>query len=83
MDLLVRNIGRLLPMGDRPGEVIEDAALRIESGLVSWVGPESQLAAGPEMPELDAQGAVGVPGFVDPHTHLVWAGVRREEFVAR
>ena len=83
MDLLVRNIGRLLPMGDRPGEVIEEAALRIESGLVSWVGPESQLAAGPEMPELDAQGAVGVPGFVDPHTHLVWAGVRREEFVAR
>jgi imidazolonepropionase len=83
VDLLVRNIGRLLPMRDRATEVIENAALRIENGVVSWVGPERDLAAGPDLPEVDAHGAVGVPGFVDPHTHLVWAGVRREEFVAR
>ncbi len=64
-------------------EVIEDAALRIEGGAVVWLGREQDLQPGPDAPELDAQGAVAVPGFVDPHTHLVWAGVRREEFVAR
>ncbi|MEO8107060.1 MAG: imidazolonepropionase [Actinomycetes bacterium] len=83
MDLLVRNIGRLLPMRSSPGEVVEDAALRIENGQVSWLGPERDLTAGRDLPELDAGGAVAVPGFVDPHTHLVWAGVRRDEFVAR
>ena len=79
----MRNIGRLLPMRDRSGEVVEDAALRIENGQVSWLGPEGELSPGRDMLELDAEGAVAVPGFVDPHTHLVWAGVRRDEFVAR
>jgi imidazolonepropionase len=83
VDLLVRNIGRLLPMRDHAGEVIEGAAVLIEDGTVTWLGHDRDVAPGRDVPELDAQGAVAVPGFVDPHTHLVWAGVRREEFVAR
>ena len=84
MDLLVRNIGRLLPMRRDASEVITDAAVLIRYGKVAWIGPESELPAEESVPhELDAGGRVVVPGFVDPHTHLVWAGTRREEFVAR
>ena len=88
MSLLVRNIGRLLPMRSDPREVIENAAVVIDGETVTWVGAERDLVRsdGPgdgEIPELDAGGRVAVPGFVDPHTHLVWAGSRREEFVAR
>lgn len=83
-DLLVRNIGRLLPMRSDAHEVVPDAAVVVRDGMVTWVGPESQLdVADRELNELDAAGRVVLPGFVDPHTHLVWAGTRREEFVAR
>ncbi|MFL6071615.1 MAG: imidazolonepropionase [Actinomycetes bacterium] len=84
MDLLVRNIGRLLPMRGEANEVITDAAVLIRYGKVAWLGSEADLPAEESVPhELDAGGRVVVPGFVDPHTHLVWAGTRREEFVAR
>ena len=63
--------------------MVEDAAVRVQDGVVVWVGSERDLTPGPDVPELDAEGRVLVPGFVDPHTHLVWAGTRREEFVAR
>ena len=85
VDLLVRGIGRLLPMTGAGGDdVVERAAVLVRDGLVQWVGPEADLPPGlPDLPELDAGGAVVLPGFVDAHTHLVWAGTRREEFVAR
>ena len=79
-DLLVRGIGRLLPMSTAP---VADAAVAIRNGVVSYVGSEAGLPAGPELPELDAGGACVVPGFVDPHTHAVWAGSRRDDFVGR
>ena len=80
MDLLVRGIGRLHPMS---GPLLLDAAVRIRDGVVAWVGADRDLPGGSELPELDVGGRVVVPGFVDAHTHLVWAGTRREEFVAR
>ncbi|HEX5017963.1 MAG TPA: imidazolonepropionase [Actinomycetes bacterium] len=84
MDLLVRNIGRLLPMRTTPDEVIEDAAVYIRDESVVWLGRRRDLPADINAgQELDAEGRVVVPGFVDPHTHLIWAGTRREEFVAR
>jgi imidazolonepropionase len=55
----------------------------IRAGRVAWTGPERDLPAGPELPELGAGGACVLPGFVDPHTHLLWAGSRRAEFEAR
>jgi imidazolonepropionase len=80
-DLLVRGIGRLLPMTGPP---VEEAAVLVRDGRVAWTGAERGLPAGiAELPELDAGGAAVLPGFVDPHTHLVWAGSRREEFLAR
>jgi len=84
VDLLVRNIARLLPMRTTPGEVIVDAAVAMRDGKVAWLGPDGDLPAKfSDSDELDANGAVAIPGLVDPHTHLVWAGNRREELVAR
>jgi imidazolonepropionase len=86
VSLLVRNIGRLAPMRNDPREIIENAAVVIDGGMVTWIGAERELkvpARDPQRTELDAGGRVVVPGFVDPHTHLVWAGTRREEFAAR
>ena len=84
MTLLLRGIGRLLPM---TGPVVTDAALVARDGVVAWTGRERDLpralARLPEVSEADAGGAAVVPGFVDAHTHLVFAGNRRAEFVAR
>jgi imidazolonepropionase len=80
MNLTVRGIGRLLTM---TGPVEADAAVVIRDGRVAWTGPDAALPADAPEEVLDAGGACVVPGFVDAHTHLVYAGVRREEFVAR
>lgn len=80
-DLLVRGIGRLLTMHGAP--IDGPAAVVVRDGHVAWTGPESELPAMTELASYDADGACVVPGFVDAHTHLVWAGHRRDEFVAR
>ena len=82
-DLVVRRAGRLLTMSGSGTGLLEDAAVVIESGRVTWVGPDHDLPAGPDRPELDAAGACVVPGFVDAHTHAVWAGTRTGEFATR
>jgi imidazolonepropionase len=80
MNLTVRGIGRLLTM---TAGVHHDAALVVRHGRVAWAGPGRDLPAGAPEQVLEAGGACVVPGFVDAHTHLVYAGVRRDEFVAR
>jgi imidazolonepropionase len=80
-DLVVRNIGRLTTWH---APVVVDAAVVIRAGVVDWAGPQRDLPGGlDEMPELDAGGAAVLPGFVDCHTHAVWAGSRRDDFVGR
>ena len=65
--------------------VIENAAVLVDDDTISWAGPMEELAAKP--PEdshiLDCSGSVVMPGFVDPHTHAVFAGSREEEFAMR
>ena len=82
--LSIRHIGRLLPMGPGPSEVL-DAAVVVRDGDVVFAGAESDLdpalAAG--LPTLDAGGGLVTPGLVDCHTHLVHAGSRADEFEAR
>src|SRR4051794_21916465 len=80
-DLLVRGIGRLLTMTGAP--VDGPAAVVVRDGRIAWTGRQHDLPAGPELPTYDAAGACVIPGFVDPHTHLVWAGSRRADFLAR
>ena len=66
--------------GSRLG-LMRDAALVIEDGAVAWVGPSREAPAADRC--LDAGGRCVVPGFVDSHTHLVFAGERSDEFAAR
>lgn len=80
-DLVVRRIGRLTSWA---APRLADAAVVITAGRVSWVGPDAELPGGlPDRPELDAAGAAVIPGFVDCHTHALWAGSRRDDFVGR
>jgi imidazolonepropionase len=60
---------------------LRDAAIVVEDGLVAWVG---SAAAVPETDEsIDVQGRTVLPGFVDSHAHLMFAGDRAAEFSAR
>ncbi|HET6816096.1 MAG TPA: imidazolonepropionase [Mycobacteriales bacterium] len=80
-DLVVRHIGRLTTWH---APVVPDAAVVVREGRVAWTGADTDLPAGlDDLPELDADGAAVLPGFVDCHTHAVWAGSRREDFAGR
>jgi imidazolonepropionase len=64
--------------------LIEDGAVQIEGQNIMAVGPSDKLrAAYPNEPEINASGCVVMPGFIDPHTHLIWAGDRAAEFDLR
>ena len=81
--LIVDNIGLLVTndasLGDGPLGLVRDAAVVIEDGRVVAVE-----RAGAEADErIDAAGRCVIPGFVDSHTHLVFAGDRGDEFAAR
>ncbi|MFI7616923.1 imidazolonepropionase [Nonomuraea terrae] len=77
---LIDRVG-LLYTGDPEREEIADAALVVEDGLVAWTGPASRAPDADR--RVDAEGRAVVPGFVDSHAHLVFAGDRTAEFQAR
>jgi imidazolonepropionase len=61
--------------------IIEDGAVVVRDERIVAVGTTSDLrAAYPDEPRLDANGCVLMPGFVDPHTHVIWGGDRANEF---
>lgn len=78
---LIKNIGQLITNSDKDLGILNNCALVIEDGLVSWVGPNSAAPAADSM--IDAFGGVVTPGFVDSHTHAVFAGDRHKDYVAR
>ena len=86
MSLLVRGIGELVTNDPAVGEgaplgLLRDAALVVQDGSVAWVGPGPRAPAADRA--LEVGGAVVIPGFVDSHAHLVFAGDRAAEFGAR
>ncbi len=90
MSVLITNIGELVSnapvdavsvASPGPFEALADAALVLDGGLVAWVGQASQAPAADEV--VDAAGRAVLPGFVDSHAHLVFAGERGAEFAAR
>src|SRR5689334_8424013 len=83
MTLLVDNIGELVTNDDGEGPLglRRDAAVLVDGDRVAWVGPAAQAPAADE--RIDAGGAAVLPGFVDSHAHLVFAGDRAAEFAAR
>jgi imidazolonepropionase len=94
--LVVRRIGRLATLAGpvpRTGAALrdlglrEDAAVAVAGGRVAWVGDDRDLdravSLAPGARVLDAAGAAVVPGFVDAHTHLAFAGDRDDEIRRR
>ncbi|GAB3998005.1 imidazolonepropionase [Nocardioides marmoraquaticus] len=83
--LLLTGIGELVtndPVHDgTPLGLLEDAAVVVEGGRVVWVGPRPHAPAADVARDLG--GRAVVPGFVDSHSHLVFAGDRAAEFAAR
>jgi len=81
--LVVDNISELVTndptLGKGPLGIVDDASVVVDGGAVVAVGPAG--AAADE--RLDADGRCVLPGFVDSHTHLVFAGDRAEEFSRR
>lgn len=92
-DLLIHNAGQLLTCagpGPRRGAalrelgIVEDGAVAISGNTIVEVGNSSELRAKYQARQsLDASGKVVCPGFVDPHTHVVYAGDRIAEFEQR
>jgi len=92
VDLLVHSASQLLTLSGGPqrgtalGElgIISDGAVAIRGELIVATGSTEDLRrAYSAARELNAAGRVVLPGFVDPHTHLVWAGDRAVEFEQR
>jgi imidazolonepropionase len=80
---LFTNIGSLVMPATEIGvlETLSNAAFVVENGLVAWVG---DAASAPKCESIvDVAGACVIPGFVDSHAHLMFAGSREQEFAAR
>ncbi|MFB8240527.1 imidazolonepropionase [Kitasatospora purpeofusca] len=82
---LITGIGTLVTNdpahGTGPLGALTDAAVVIDGGTVAWVGPAAGAPAADEV--FDAAGRALLPGWVDSHAHLVFAGDRTAEFNAR
>ncbi|MGY2701398.1 imidazolonepropionase [Nocardioides sp. HB32] len=81
---LITNIGELVtndPEAEDLLGLVQDAALVVEGSRIAWTG---RAADAPDADErVDLGGRAVVPGFVDSHSHLVFAGDRAQEFAAR
>lgn len=83
-DLALINIGELVTMSGRSDSlgIVEDGALVVAESKVVWVGSTKEYTkksfAKPRI-LIDAAGGLVTPGFVDPHTHLLFAGSREDE----
>jgi imidazolonepropionase len=92
-DILIHSAAQLLTLaGPYPRRgttmsdlgLIEDGAVAIRDGRIAAAGPTVEVQAEfTATEEIDATGKVVMPGFVDPHTHAVWAGDRADEFEMR
>lgn len=90
-DLIISNIGQLVTCASdgKPKRgaamqdvcIIEDAAIAVIDGKIAACGPAADIGASFDSDQnIDAEGRVVCPGFVDPHTHIVFAGDRLNEF---
>ena len=90
--LIIHNTSQVVPLtakaqrGQTLGtlNIIENGAVALEGEKIADLGKADELFAKyPGAEKLDAQGSALLPGFVDPHTHLIWAGDRVAEFEMR
>ncbi len=95
MDLVVKNAAQLVQVSrsnerQKRGAAMRDlamipgGALVARDGRIDWVGPSAELPPVPANAHvIDAAGKTVVPGLVDSHTHLIFAGTREDEFAQR
>ena len=94
MNLFVKNIGQLVTVGAngksfkagnemRELNVLTNAAMLIEGGIIKRIAPTNELSPSAGIDVLDAGNRVALPGFVDSHTHAVFAGSREDECAMR
>jgi len=94
MNLLIKNIRQLVTVASngkpfkagkemRELNVVEHASVLIENGIIRQIGSAGEVSAPRDVDELDAANRVALPGFVDSHTHAVFAGSRENEFAMR
>lgn len=96
--LVVRGVRECLTMagraegpfaGEQQGAIglVRDAAIAADGERLVYVGPASELLShvrvAPDAVKIDAAGGVALPGFVDPHTHVLFGGWRPAEFALR
>jgi imidazolonepropionase len=85
MSLLVDDIAELVTNDPQAGAgllgIRTDAAVVVDGGRIAWIGPAASAPAADE--RIGVGGAAVLPGFVDSHAHLVFAGDRAVEFGAR
>jgi len=90
--MLIHNLSQLLTLSGGPQRgselgrlnIVPNGALLVRGETIAAVGPADELlAAYPDEERFDAGGGAALPGFVDPHTHLIWAGDRAAEFEMR
>jgi imidazolonepropionase len=88
MTLALNNIGHLVTndpsIGNGPLGIINNAGLVADDeGNIVWCGPQDQIDQYTEAQPISCDGCAIIPGFVDSHTHIVFAGDRAAEFEAR
>jgi len=96
LNLFLKNISQLVTVAARAKTaktgadmrdlgVLADAGVLCRDGMIAWAGPmrEWKEHLPPDVPEYDASGMTVLPGFVDSHTHMMFAGSRENEFALR
>lgn len=94
MDLILYNASQIVTVAGRGAErkcgrdmrdigVIQDGAVAIKDGRIAFVGASDDIDISDAERSINAYGKVVLPGFIDSHTHLVFAGAREEEFARR
>ena len=91
-NLIIKNAAELLTLSSSFKEdsglgILREGAVAIKGGKILWVGKVDQLSKAvslsPKGQEIDATGKVVMPGLIDSHTHLIFAGSREHEFEQR
>lgn len=92
VDLIIKNAGELLTLSPSSLEesglgIIRKGAITVKEGKIFWIGKTEELpkkfGLGKDGQEIDATGKVVMPGLIDSHTHLIFAGSREKEFEQR
>jgi len=92
VDLIIKNASELLTLSPAFKEesglgIIRNGALAVKNGKIVWIGKTNELSKSWVLKrsgkEIDARGKVVMPGLIDSHTHIIFAGSRENEFEQR